>query len=151
MSLQKLLPLDRIAFVPQGGRIAVGSYQFSHGDSFFKKTIPANPVAKVLKMRPDQTTTFGHVHRRLRALETLPNRDGRPRTRGAYSIGHSSIEEKHADYMGEVTGWQQSMQLVRWLYPDGEKASPKAEITEIEFWRDRRNRPYALWNGSVWR
>jgi predicted phosphodiesterase len=151
MSLPALLPLDGIALVGQGGRIRVGSYVFAHGDYFFKKTIPANPVAKVLKEHPDQTTTFGHVHRRLRILETRPNKHGLPRTRGAYSIGHSSIEEKHADYMGASTGWQQSMQLVRWHYPEGETKSPQAEITEIEFWRDRRNRPYAMWNGSVWR
>lgn len=131
-------------------KIRAGNLVIEHGDSFWPRgnVTPAMPAVVVLDKAPDQTTIIGHVHKESIASRNSLDDKGIRRTHSAHSSGHLSHISSHAKYVGDYVNWHQSFRLVEFYMVDGKI---RFIITPIEIHRDNKNKPYALWNGKVYK
>lgn len=131
-------------------KIRAGNLVIEHGDSFWPRGTftPANPAVNVLDKAPDQTTIIGHVHKVSFFCRNSYDENGTRRTHAAHSAGHLSKPTAHAKYVGDYANWNQSFTLVFFNRVDNKI---RFNIVPIEIHRDSKNKPYALWNGKVYR
>lgn len=108
---------EEIEVLGQFGRVQAGSLVVEHGHKL-PGSLGKYGSGKVLAEHPDQTTIFGHTHRIGEARQTTYDRQGRPRTRMAMTIGHMSIAGKHIDYAPDAN-WQQGFALVEFWKGNG--------------------------------
>lgn len=120
------LDLRTIFDIPKGievlgqfARIQAGSLVIEHGHKL-PGSLQQYGTARVLRDHPDQTTIFGHTHRIAEARQTTYDRNNRPRTRMALTIGHLSHAARHVDYAPDAN-WQQGFALVEfWRGREGQ-------------------------------
>lgn len=131
-------------------KIRAGNLVIEHGDSFWPRGTftPANPAVNVLDKAPDQTTIVGHVHKVSYFCRNSYDEDGIRRTHAAHSSGHLSRPDGHSKYVGDYVNWNQSFTLVFFNTVDGKV---RFNIVPIEIHRDKNNKPYALFNGKVYK
>ena len=110
---------EAIQVAGQFGRIQAGPLVIEHGHKL-PGSLGKYGAGRVLTDHPDQTTIFGHTHRIAEARRTTYDRQGRPRTRMAMTIGHLSIAAQHVDYAPDAN-WQQGFALVEWWKGNGDK------------------------------
>lgn len=131
-------------------KIRAGNLVIEHGDSFWPRGTftPANPAVNVLDKAPDQTTIIGHVHKESFFCRNSLDDRGIRRTHAAHSSGHFSIPDSHSKYVGDYANWNQSFRLVNFNNVDNKI---RFNITPVEIHRDSKNKPYALFQGKVYR
>lgn len=131
-------------------KIRAGNLIVEHGDSFWPRgTItPANPAYNILDKAPDQTTVVGHVHKVSYYCRNSFDEHGVRRTHAAHSSGHLSNPTGHSKYVGDYANWNQSFTLVFFNRID---SKIRFNIVPIEIHRDSKNKPYALYNGKVYK
>jgi predicted phosphodiesterase len=131
-------------------KIRAGNLVTEHGDSFWPRgnITPANPAVNILDKAPDQTTIVGHVHKISYFCRNSYDVDGVRRTHAAHSAGHLSRPDSHSKYVGDYTNWNQSFTVVWFYRVDG---AVRFHVLPIEIHRDKRNRPFAMYNGKVYR
>jgi predicted phosphodiesterase len=130
---------DRWTVLPSMSKLKIGTLNIEHGDGFFKSGSGGmTPARTILRKAPNQTTIIGHLHREDTACYTVQDERGVDVTRIAYTSGHLSLLEAHADYMGNYPGWQQSFKLVRVFWVDGRA---KYTVYSVVIFRDSKNRP----------
>lgn len=134
--------------LPPLGRVRLGSRCWEHLDGFFKTgNGGANPGARIKSLAPDQTTSGGHLHRKGSYFWSSVDEYGISRTRAAFWNGHLSNPEAHEDYAGGYQNWQQSFEITRVWYVDGQ---PRFTTDQPEIHRDKRNRPVFEYAGKVY-
>lgn len=131
-------------------KIRAGNLVIEHGDSFWPRGTftPANPAYNVLEKAPDQTTIIGHVHKESFFCRNSFDDKGIRRTHAGHSSGHLSNVAAHSKYVGDYANWNQSFRLVYFNTIDSQI---RFNIVPIEIHRDKRNRPYALFQGKAYR
>lgn len=133
-----------IEVLPQDAELRLGSFVMTHGHLEFPRGGGGKyPAHRLLDMSPGQSSACGHVHRQTTARRTAVDEHGVPRTWGAWTFGHMSIEAEHLDYAGRRPNWQVGFGLitVHW-----ENNKPRWDVTQTEVMFDRRRRPYfSLW------
>lgn len=142
------LPRDGYGWdvLPPKYRIRIGSWDIEHGDGFFPSGSGGqSPWQRIRSLAPDQTTSVGHLHRKWFTTWTTLDEHGIPRTRASKGNGHVSIPESHEDYAGSYMSWQQSIELAQVEYVDGK---PRFDFLQPEIHRDKRGRPFCIFNGK---
>lgn len=131
-------------------KIRAGNLVIEHGDSFWPRgnITPANPAYNILDKAPDQTTIVGHVHKISYFCRNSYDSQGIRRTHAAHSAGHLSKPDSHAKYVGDYTNWNQSFTLVYFNLVDNKI---RFNVVPVEIHRDKHNKPYALYQGKVYR
>lgn len=131
-------------------KLRAGNLVVEHGDSFWPRgTItPANPAYNILDKAPDQTTIIGHVHKVSYFCRNSYDERGVRRTHAAHSAGHLSNPGGHSKYVGDYANWNQSFTIVFFNRVDGKI---RFNVVPVEIHRDGKNKPYALYNGKVYR
>lgn len=131
-------------------KIRAGNLVIEHGDSFWPRGTftPPNPAVNVLDKAPDQTTIIGHVHKESFFCRNSIDDKGIRRTHAAHSSGHFSIPDSHSKYVGDYVNWNQSFRLV---YFNIVEKQIRFNIVPVEIHRDNKNKPYALFQGKVYR
>lgn len=131
------------------GEVRLGNLSLFHGHKEFKNSSGGQyPAHKILNMFPDQSSVFGHLHRKATAYRTTRDEDGINRTRRAWAMGHMSLEHEHYGYVSRSPNWQTGFGLIR-VYWEGDR--PRFSVYQIEVLFDRRNRPYFEHGGVVHR
>jgi hypothetical protein len=120
---------EEIEVLDQFGRIQAGPLVIEHGHKL-PGSLGRYGVNRALADHPDQTTIFGHTHRIAEARHTSYDREGRPRTRMALTIGHLSVAAKHVDYAPDAN-WQQGFALVEFWKGNGNKTRFTVYMVEI--------------------
>lgn len=136
-----------IEILPNGSDLRLGNLNMSHGDWEFVKSAGGKfPAQRLLDLVPDFSSICGHVHRESKAKRTSRDADGNKFSRGAWTMGHMSVEEKHHKYAGKYPNWQTGFGLIRVWY---EGLNPRWQVYQVEVMFDRRGRPYFELFGRV--
>jgi hypothetical protein len=108
---------DEITVLPHFSRIRAGSLVIEHGHKLPGSLSQYGPK-RVLTRFPDQTTVYGHTHRIAEWSHTTYDRDEKPRTRKAITIGHLSDWRSHGSYAPRPN-WQQGFLLIEFWTSSG--------------------------------
>lgn len=102
-------------WLPRGFRLVVGRATLEHGHLLtgFRRGVPADPIATVLKHYPAQNTIHGHDHRVYFQVKTTW-KNGEAQYHGTGSVGHLESIDSIEEYAPDAK-MQQGGALVRWF------------------------------------
>lgn len=135
--------------LPHGYQIRFGSLVLEHGDVIFARSSGSQHLAaNILRRYPNQTTVVNHFHHQDYAVSTTNDSDGLPNSHACYALGHVSQPDAHQEYAGRNPNWQQGGAIIETFTIDNK---PRFSVHLIEVHRDKRGRPWAQFNGHVYR
>lgn len=138
-----------IEVLEHGYQLQIGSLNIEHGDIIFGRgSGPANLAGTILRRNPLKTTVVNHFHREDYAVATTPDSRGILRSHACYALGHMSDPTAHYHYAGRAPNWQQGFAMIKFHYVDNKVVF---KVDQVQIHRDRRNRPYASYNGHLYR
>jgi hypothetical protein len=130
------------------GEVRLGNLSAFHGHNEFKSgTGGKYPAQRILDLFPDQSSIYGHLHRKGTAYRTTRDEYGVQRTRRAYGMGHLSWEHMHYGYVGRSPNWQTGFGMIRAWWEDDR---PRWTVHQIEVLFDRNGRPTFEFEGQVY-